>query len=160
VTRPLVVLALALVFTGGAAAASFTFTVNTAGPITAPAITLNGVDQTSTFPMQYTVSYNGTAGWNVQVSSTTLTSGANTLPAMDVSAVTNVPCTTHNCVDPTTSVGLPVMLSTANQRIFNATAPTGQGTIVLNATFLITYPANALPGTYSAAVTITGSTGP
>jgi hypothetical protein len=141
-------------------AVTFTFAVNTASPITAPGITLNGVDQTSTFAMQSTVTYNGTAGWNVQASSTTLTSGSNTLSAMKVTGVTNVPCSTKNCIDPTSNVALPVTLSTTPQRIFNATGSSGQCTCVLNATYLVTYPANALPGTYTATVTVNGSTGP
>jgi hypothetical protein len=32
--------------------------------------------------------------------------------------------------------------------------------VVLTATFQLTYPANALPGTYTATVTLTGATGP
>jgi hypothetical protein len=154
------VVLLGLLAAGAAAGASFTFALSSATTVTAPGVTLNGVDQTSTFAMQYTVTYNGTAGWNVQASSTTLTSGSDTLAAMKVTAVTNVPCTTKNCIDPTSNVGLPVTLTTTPQRIFNATGSSGQCTCVLNATYLVTYPANALPGTYTATVTVNGSTGP
>jgi hypothetical protein len=161
--RRLLVVLLLLGAPSTAAAASFTFTVNTASPITAPGITLSGDDQTKTFTMSYTVAYTGgqnTAGWNVQAASTTLTSGANTLPAMKVTGVTNANCTGGGCVNPTNSITWPVTLSTTSTRIFNAAATTGQGTVVLTATYQVSYPANALPGTYSATVTLTGATGP
>jgi len=161
--RRLLVVLLLLAAPSTAAAASFTFTVNTASPITAPGITLSGDDQTKTFTMSYTVAYTGggnTAGWNVQAASTTLTSGSNTLPAMQVTGVTNANCTGGGCVNPTNSITWPVTLSTTSTRIFNAAAGTGKGTVVLTATYQVSYPANALPGTYSATVTLTGATGP
>ena len=44
-----------------------------------PGVTLNGDDQTKSFTMAHTVANTGsgnTAGWNIQVASTTLTSGS------------------------------------------------------------------------------------
>ncbi len=137
--------------------------MNTTSPITAPGVTLNGDDQTKTFTMQYTVAYTGpanTLGWNVQASSTTLTSAGKTLPAMKVTGVTNANCTGAGCVNPTNSITWPVTLSTTATKIFNAAANTGKGTVVLTATYQVSYPANALPGTYSATVTLAGATGP
>ena len=160
---PLLALLAALVVVPGATAATFTFTVNTTSPVTAPGITLSGDDQSSTFTMQYTVAYTGggnTAGWNVTASSTTLTSGSNTLPAMQVTNVSNANCTGGGCVNPTNSITWPVTLSTTAQKIFNAAVNTGKGTVVLTATYKVSYPANAIPGTYSATVTLTGQTGP
>lgn len=161
--RRLVVILLALALPSTAAAASFSFTVNTTSPVTAPGITLTGDDQTTTFTMSYTVAYTGglnTAGWNVQAASTTLTAGTNTLPAMKVTGVTSGACTGGACVNPTNSITWPVTLSTTSTKIFNAAAGTGKGTVVLTATYQVSYPANALPGTYSATVTLTGATGP
>jgi len=57
-------------------------------------------------------------------------------------------------------VATPVTLSGSPVRIFNAAVNTGQGTIVLTATYLLTFPANALAATYSSTVTVTASTGP
>lgn len=161
--RSLAVILLAFAAPSTAVAATFTFTVNTASPVTAPGITLTGDDQTKTFTMQYTVGYTNTgntAGWNVQASSTTLTSSGKTLPAMKVTSVTNAACTGSGCVNPTNSITWPVTLSTTATKIYNAAANTGKGTVVLTATYQVSYPANALPGTYSATVTLTGATGP
>jgi len=162
--RGLLVILLALALPSSAVAgASFTFTVNTTSPVTAPGITLTGDDQTKTFTMSYTVAYTGgqnTAGWNVQAASTALTSGTNTLPALEVTGVTSGACTGGACVNPTNSITWPVTLSATSTRIFNAAVNTGRGTVVLTATYQVSYPANALPGTYSATVTLTGATGP
>ena len=109
--RSLAVILLAFAAPSTAVAATFTFTVNTASPVTAPGITLTGDDQTKTFTMQYTVAYTSTgntAGWNVQASSTTLTSSGKTLPAMKVTGVTNAACTGSGCVNPTNSITWPV----------------------------------------------------
>jgi hypothetical protein len=113
--------------------------------------------------MQYTVAYTqgqNTAGWNVTASATTPTSGSNTLPALAVTGVTNGNCTGGACVNPTNSITWPITLSGTAQKIFNADVNTGRGTVVLTATFQMTYPANALPGTYSSVVTVNGATGP
>jgi hypothetical protein len=161
--RRLLAVLLLLATPSTAGAAAFNFTVNTASPVTAPGITLNGDDQTTTFTMSYTVAYTGNgnnAGWNVQAASTPLTSGANTLPALQVTGVTSANCSGGGCVNPTNSITWPVTLSTTSTRIFNAASKTGQGTVVLTATYQVSYPANALPGTYSATVTLTGATGP
>ncbi|HZT91782.1 MAG TPA: hypothetical protein VFA05_07075 [Gaiellaceae bacterium] len=152
----------ALVAAPAALGASFTFTVNTTSPVTAPGVTLNGDDQTTTFTMSYTVAYTGgnnNAGWHVSASSTALTSGSATLPAMQVTTVAEAcggSCTTA----PNNSVTWPVTLGTTAQEIYNAATTTGRGTFSLTPTFQVSYPANAQPGTYSATVTVTGATGP
>lgn len=161
--RGLLVILLVLAVPSTAVAATFTFSVNTASPVMAPGVTLSGDDQTKTFTMTYTVAYTGsgnTAGWNVQASSTTLTSSGKTLPAMQVTGVTRANCTGSGCVNPTNSITWPITLSTTATKIYNAAAKTGKGTVVLTPTYQVSYPANALPGTYSATVTLTGATGP
>jgi hypothetical protein len=161
--RSLLVPLLALVFVGGAAAAQFTFTVTTASPVTVATVTLNGVDQTKTFSIADTVAYTGgnnNAGWNVQASATTPTSGSNTLPALNVTAGSAV-CQGTCATAPTSSVTYPpIVLSTTAVRVFNAAATTGQGTFTVTNAFQVTYPANIYPGTYVSTVTLTGSTGP
>lgn len=148
---------------GASAAAKFTFSVDTPSPITAPGVTLNGVDQTSTFTMQYTVAYTGggnSAGWTVQAAATVPSSGGSTLPALQVTSVSNAPCSGGNCADPVNSVRTPVALGTGAAPIFNAAPGSGQGTVVLTATYLLTFPADALAATYSSTVTVTASAGP
>ncbi len=159
----MLVILVALAVPTSAAGAQFNFTVNTTSPVTVPGVTLNGDDQTKTFTMQFTVAYTGgnnTAGWNVQAASTTLTSGGKTLPAMQVTGVTSANCTGSGCVNPTNSVTWPVSLGTTGVKIFNAAANTGKGSVILTATYQLTYPANALPGTYTATVTVTAVSGP
>ena len=159
--RTLLIILVALAVPSTAVAA--TLTVSAPSTVTVPGITLNGDDQTKTFTMAHTVSYTGgnnNAGWNVQVASTTLTSGSKTLPAMQVTGVTSANCTGSGCVNPTNSVTWPVTLGTTGVKIFNAAANTGKGSVVLTATYQLTYPANALPGTYTATVTVTAASGP
>ena len=159
--RTLLVILVALAAPSTAVAA--TLTVSAPSTVTVPGVTLNGDDQTKAFTMAHTVAYTGsgnTAGWNIQVSSTTLTTGGNTLPPLKVTGVTSANCTGTGCVNPTNSVTWPVTLGTTGVKIFNAAANTGKGTVILTATYQLTYPANALPGTYTATVTVTAASGP
>lgn len=161
--RPLLAVALAaLIFTSDAVAAKFTFTVSTASPVTVPTVTLNGLDQSATFDILDTVAYTGganTAGWKVQASATTPTSGSNTLPAIQVTAGSSV-CQTTCATSPTNLIAYPLTLTGTAQTIFDAAANTGQGTFTVTSTFQLSYAANIYPGTYSSTVTLTGSTGP
>jgi hypothetical protein len=161
--RPLLAALFALIFVGGAGAATFTFTVTTTSPVTVATVTLSGIDQTKSFTIANTVAYTGgnnSAGWNVQAAATTPTSGANTLPALKVTAGTAV-CQGTCATAPTSSVTYPpITLSTTAVRVFNAALNTGQGTFTVSNTFLVTYPANIYPGTYASTVTLTGTTGP
>lgn len=159
--RWLLLLAVALVVTPAANAA---FSISISGTkVTAPGITLNGVDQTSTFTVDATVTNTGsgnTAGWNMTAASATLTSAGKTLPALEITTVDAAACTGSGCVDPTNSVTWPITLSTTPVKIYNAAPNTGEGKVVLTGTFQVTYPANALPGTYKAVVTLATALGP
>jgi hypothetical protein len=160
--RRLIALVVVLVVTPAASAATLTITI-TGTSVTAPGVTLNGVDQTSTFPIAATVAYTAptnTAGWNVTASSTTLTSGVKTLPALILTTVSAAGCTGGGCVNPTNSVTWPLTIGTTAVKIFNAAANTGKGSVVITGTYKVTYPANALPGAYTAVVTLTSATGP
>ena len=162
IARPLVAVILALVFTGSAAAATFTFTVTTASPVTVATVTLNGLDQTKTFTISDTVAYTGgnnNAGWKVQASGTTPTSGSNTLPAIVVTAG-SFTCQSSCTTNPTNAITYPLTLTGSAQTIFNAAASTGRGTFTVTSTFQLSYAANIFPGTYASTVTLTGSTGP
>lgn len=160
--RRLLALALALVVTPAASAATLSITI-TGTSVNAPGITLSGVDQTKTFTVAATEAYTGygnNAGWNVTAASTTLTSLGKTLPALIVATVARGNCTPGGCVNPTNSITWPITLSTTAQKIYDAAPNTGTDTVVLTGTYQVTYPANALPGTYSAVVTLATSTGP
>jgi hypothetical protein len=160
--RRLLVLALALVVTPAATAATLTLSITTGSPVSAPSATLSGVDQTKTFPIVVSEVYTGagnTLGWKITASSTTLTSSGRTLPPLQVTAIALGTCT-GTCVTPSNSITLPVALSTTAQSIYNAAANTGKGTWPITGTFQITYPANALPGAYSAVVTLATASGP
>ena len=145
------------------ATAAFTVTLNTTSPQTFTAITLNGVDQTQTLPLSITVvntgGTNGT-GWSVTAAAGAPTSGANTLSPLQVTAVSAAQCTIGQCVNPSNNVAVPVALTAGGAKIFNAAAGTGTGSVVLTATLQMTYDAKALPGTYTASLTVAGTTSP
>jgi hypothetical protein len=151
-----VLLALAVVPT---AAAAFTVTLNTASPVTAPGVTLNGVDQTQTFTLSITVADANPGsgnGWNVSIAATAPTNGTATLPALVVTTVAGGACAGGSCANATNSVTWPVTLTAGGVKIFNAAVGTGTKSVALTPTVQISYPANALPLTYSSTLTVTG----
>ena len=160
--RLLLAALLSLVVVSSAAGATFNYSVATSSPVTVSGVTLNGVDQQKTFTIASTVQYTGgnnSAGWKVQASATTPTAGSNTLPPLQVTAGAFA-CVSACNTDPTNGVTYPIVLTTTAQTIYNAAANTGRGTFTVTNTFSLNYTANALPGTYSSTVTLTGSTGP
>jgi hypothetical protein len=160
--RRLLVVFLALVIVPSATAA-FSITLNTTGTQTFTGVTLNGVDQLKTLPLTITVVNTGasnTTGWSVTAAAGVPTSGTSTLSALQVTAVSAASCTGNGCVNPANTVALPVALTTAGVKIYNATAGSGKGSDVLTATLQMTYDADALPATYSATVTISGTASP
>ncbi|MFL5929553.1 MAG: hypothetical protein ACJ77E_21695 [Gaiellaceae bacterium] len=160
--RLLVAALASLVVVSGAAGATFTYSVATPSPVTVAGVTLNGLDQPKTFAIASSVAYTGggnTAGWKVQASATTPTSGSKALPALLVTAGT-FSCVSGCTTNPTNGVTYPITLSTAAQTIYNAAANTGRGTFTVTSTLSLNYVASALPGTYSSTVTLSGSTGP
>jgi hypothetical protein len=155
--RSLLVVLLALIVVPTAAA--FTVTLNTTSPLAAPGVTLNGVDQSQTFTLSITTSDTNPgsgAGWNVSMAATDPTNGANTLPALVVTTVAASACSGGSCVNATNTVTWPVTLTSGGVKIYNAAVGTGTKTITLTPTVKISYPANALPLTYSSTLTVTG----
>jgi len=145
------------------ATAAFSVTLSNTSPQTFAAITLNGVDQTKTLPLTITVVNTGGTnglGWNVTAAAAAPTSAAGTLLPLQVTAVSAAACTGGQCVNPSNSIGVPVTLSATPAKIFNATAGTGTGSVILTATLQMTYDAKALPATYTSSLTVTGATGP
>jgi hypothetical protein len=155
--RSLLVVLLALTIVP--AAAAFSVTLNTLSPVAAPGVTLNGVDQTQTFTLSITVSDTNPGsgnGWNVSMAATAPTNGANALPALIVTTVAAGACSGGSCVNATNAITWPQTLTAGGVKIFNAAIGTGTKTTALTPTVKITYPANALPLTYSSTLTVTG----
>jgi hypothetical protein len=152
----------ALILAPAGFAATFTFTVFTASPVTAATVTLNGDDQSQTVTVVGEVAYTGTgntAGWHMTASATVPTSGSRTLPALVVSAG-GFQCVTGCTTNPTNGIAYPLTLSTTAQKVYNAAANTGRGTFYIGNSYVISYPANAIPGTYTSTVTLAGATSP
>jgi hypothetical protein len=152
----------ALVTVPSAAAATFSITVTTPSPLTAPGITLSGDDQTKTFAVVTQVAYTGTsntAGWNVQAGSTQPQSGTNTLPFFVVTAG-SFACASSCTTNPTNGITYPRTLSATAQKVYNAAANTGRGTFNVTNTYAVSYPAKTIAGAYSSTLTLTGATGP
>lgn len=161
--RRLLAPVLALILAPASLAASFSDTVETASPVTVASVTLTGDDQTETFSIVTQVAYTGgnnNAGWKVQATATTPTSGTHTLPALQVTAG-SFTCVSSCTTNPTpTGITYPVTMSSTAATIYNANTSTGKGTFNVTNTFQVSYPANIVTGTYSSTVTITAATGP
>jgi hypothetical protein len=155
------IVAAALFIVPCAAAATLSISITATG-VTAPTVTLSGVDQPQTFTVTAVEAYTGgqnTAGWNITASATALTTGSQTMPSMSVTGVTST-CNTGCTTNPTNSITWPVTIGTTASKIFNAAANTGRGTFNIASTFSVPYPANAIPGTYTSTVTLATATGP
>ena len=155
------VLVAALFIVPCAAGATLSISI-TATSVTAPSVTLNGVDQPQAFSVTAVQGYTGgnnSAGWNITASATPLTTGTYTMPTMSVTA-SSFTCNTGCTTDPTNSVVYPVAVDTTADRVYNAAANTGRGTFNVILTFSVPYPANTIPGTYTSTVTLATATGP
>lgn len=131
--KTLLVSALALVAPSAALGANFTFSVVTSSPVTLPAVTLNGDDQSQTFTVRSRVDSSGSSGWKVRASADAPSSGPYALPPL---------------------------LSTTPQTIYNARTGTGHGKFYVASTFLVSYPARTHAGAHRATITLSGSAGP
>ena len=157
VMRRLLVVLLALAVVP-AASAAFSVTLTT-GNVTATGVTLNGVDQSTTFTLSITVndaSPGSGNGWNVSMAATAPTLGAYSMPALVVTTVASAGCTGGGCVNPTNSITWPVTLTPAGVKFYNAAVGTGTKSDILTATVKITYAAGAPQGTYVSTLTVSG----
>jgi hypothetical protein len=165
--RVLPVLAVSLLGCSFAAVARAAFAISVSpSSVTSSAVTLNGVDRTSTFAAVVTVSGAGTTGWNITAWAPLPVSGANTLGALVVATQPTLgACSGIGCNLPVpTGITWPVTLGTTSgtaAKIYNASASTGKVNNTVNITFSIPVLAKALPGTYTTTLTVIGSsTGP
>ncbi len=139
----------------------------------APAVsaTLNGTDQTPTDPFNIDVNdaTGSGSGWNLQITSTTFSTGGTTpktlsTSASSISAVSTV-CDAGTCTAPTSNITLPVTVpagatAPAAVKFYNATANTGMGDFTVTPTFKVSIPANTYAGSYSSTVTLSVASGP
>ena len=122
--------------------------------------TLDGTDQTASAVQAFDVlDHTGSgAGWNITATSTTFTSGADTLPA----TATTIPSApvpacdaSATCAPAVTSVTYPYTLPAGPTpptatKLYNATSSTGLGNQTAVATLRLAIPATTRAGTYSA----------
>jgi hypothetical protein len=163
-----------------AAAITVQGTVNAGTTLTATGVgsptfnlTLNGVDQTTTYALPVSVvDARGLAaggGWNLTITSTTFTDGSgHTFPttASTMTGVATACGSSSTCLAPTNSVGntnLAVPAGTvapAAVKWENAATATGLGTNTVTATISVAVPANVFAGVYSSTVTVAIVAGP
>ena len=140
------------------------------------ALTLNGVDQTTTYTLGMSVvdargiasgGLNG--GWNLTVTSTQFNDGAgHTFPATasTMTAMSTVCGASSTCQLPTnnvanTNLAIPAAaVAPTAVKYENAASGSGLGTITVNPTVTVAVPANVFAGTYSSTVTVAIVVGP
>ena len=162
-TLPLLAaLLLACAFAARAGAPGFAVSISPV-TVTSAGVTLNGVDQVSTFAATITASAgDSTVGWNITAWAPVPTSGGNTLGTLTVTAQPTLSaCSLGQCsLAVPTGIIWPVTLGTtagAPAKIYNAGVGSGNKTNTINVTFGVNVPAMALPGTYTTTLTIIGS---
>ena len=145
--------------------------VATPSSATFPDVTLNGSNQTSVTALTFTPDdETGTGnGWNINITSTTLTNGASdTLPttASTVTAVDSVVAESGNCSLPVNTISpYPITVPAGSTPptavpIYSANTGTGEGPSNVTLTFDISVPANAYVGPYTSTWTVTIASGP
>lgn len=168
---PLAALALAAYLARAPVAlAGFSLTTTAAPEL---AVTLNGSDQTASYPMGLTVDNSGVgatpAGWHLTITSTQFSTGGatpRTLPAA-ASSITTVKsvCAVGPCTDPTNSSTYPLAVPAGSPEptpatFFSTTALTGLGTFTVTPTVTVAIPANAYAGAYTSTLTLALASGP
>jgi hypothetical protein len=139
----------------------------------APAVSaiLNGTNQTPTDPFDISVNdaRGSGAGWNLQITSTTFSTGGGTPKTLSNSAASitaaSSGCDQGTCTNPTNGISYPVTVPADTAaptpvKIFNAAADSGMGDFTITPTLQVAIPANTYAGTYSSTMTITIATGP
>lgn len=170
---------------GAAVASGATITAN--GTVTAGAtlsaaqngaapsfsLTLNGVDQTTSYTLPITVvDARGLAaggGWNLTVTSTQFSDGSgHSFPttASTITGATTGCGTSSTCTLPTNGVSNSSLAVPAGAgpptavKFFNAANATGLGTVNVNTTVSVAVPSNVFAGVYSSTVTVSIVAGP
>jgi hypothetical protein len=150
----------------GCVGGSLTLTAPSAA--TFPAVTLSGTDQTASAGVGLTVDDETASGsgWNVTGTSTTFTTGTQTLSTSatrDTAASRST--IAGNCSLPTNSITYPVTLPAGTSpptavKLYNAAVNTGAGPTKVTLTFQLAIPANTYHGTYTSTWTFAIVSGP
>ncbi len=149
---------------------SLAFISGTPGDVTFPAISLDGTDRTNPAAQAFTVSdaRGSEAGWSISATSTTFTSGSDTLPtdATTITSFSGLACDGgSSCTPASNAITPPYALPAAAvapvaTKMFNAQAGSGMGNQVFNANWQLSIPAATPAGTYTSTWTFTLGTTP
>ncbi len=137
------------------------------GAVTFPAVSLGGsLTSTATGALTVDDQSAAQAGWSLSATSTTFTSGGNTLPTT-ATTITGVSATPQGgaCVAPSNTMSYPITLPAAGvaptaAKFFSTPDDTGTGPVDLTPAFSLAVPANARTGTYTSTWTVTIASGP
>jgi len=138
--------------------------------VTFPSTALSGLNLSLTATQAIDVSDatgSGT-GWNVTATSTTFTSGANTLPttATTIAGAPTDACDTNStCTAATNAIAYPYTLPAAASaptatKLFDAAVATGLGNQTITPTWALAVPASTKAGTYTSTWTLTLASAP
>jgi hypothetical protein len=139
------------------------------GPVAFGAVTLNGQDQTATASFTASVSdMSGSGGgWRIAGTSTAFQNQAGrVLPATSTTVTAaSVAAGTGNCSVPSNQATYPVTLPAGSTpppaaTLYSSAPGTGAGPADLTFTVVLTVPASAYSGDYTATWTLTASSGP
>ena len=147
--------------------------VSAPSAVTFPAVTLNGLNQTTSASQTFDVgdASGSGAGWNITATSTTFTTGTYTLPAT-ATTVQSAPaaptCDSNSTCTAATASGsvtypytLPAAATApAATRLYSAAANTGMGDQSFSATWMLTIPSNVHAGAYASTWTESLVSGP
>jgi hypothetical protein len=131
-------------------------------------VTLDGTDQLPTYTLPMSINdLRGTgAGWNATITSTTITTGTQSLSnsASSVTGVTST-CAATTCTAATNAIGYPLGVPAAGTapaavKLFNAAANTGMGKFTVTPTVSVSVPGNSFAGSYSSTITLAAVSGP
>ncbi|MBJ7519951.1 MAG: WxL domain-containing protein [Solirubrobacteraceae bacterium] len=149
---------------------SLAFIGGTPGDVTFPPVSLTGSDQTNPASQTFTVSdaRGSEAGWSISATSTTFTSGSDTLPtdATTITSFSGLACDGgSSCTPASNAITPPYALPAAAvapvaTKMFNAQAGSGMGNQDFNANWQLSIPAATPAGTYTSTWTFTLGTTP
>jgi hypothetical protein len=138
-------------------------------------ITLNGIDQTSSYSLPLTIvdARGSGGGWNLAITSTSFDDGtglgaghtfpstASVITGVSASCGSGSTCTIPGNNVANTSLTIPAgATAPAAVKFLNAQSSSGMGTINLTTAVNVTIPANVFAGTYTSTVTIAIAAGP
>jgi hypothetical protein len=134
------------------------------------AATLNGKDQAPTSTLALDVGDGTlTAGWNITLTSTTLSTGGGSPHTLSTTATTVQTAPTDTCdsicTAATNSITYPYTVpagstAPAATKLYDAAAATGVGNQTVTPTFTLALPAKTYAGTYASTWTVTLASGP